>query len=132
MEAKRFFYKAKVTAVHDGDTLTADIDLGFSINLKSIKIRLDGIDTPEITSKDAALKAKAILARDFLRQECLGKDVYLESRGLDKYGRCLAKVFTLANNCCNDMLVQSGLAISYDGGTKHPEAFIISPEKNNV
>jgi micrococcal nuclease len=44
---KPYFYKAKIISVYDGDTVTAVIDLGFEIT-KKIKIRLYGINAPEI------------------------------------------------------------------------------------
>lgn len=41
-------YRAKVKSVYDGDTCTVDIDLGFHITLRDIKVRLYGVDTPEL------------------------------------------------------------------------------------
>ena len=41
-----FEYKVKITRVVDGDTVDADIDLGFDIIYRD-RIRLMGIDTPE-------------------------------------------------------------------------------------
>jgi micrococcal nuclease len=118
MDDRCFFYRAYVTDVHDGDTCTVDIDLGFSMSLRKLKVRLTGIDTAEITSKDPALKTKAVQARDWLRGQILGKDVYLESAGQDKYGRWLGKIHTKGGVCCNEELVKMGLALAYDGGTK--------------
>jgi endonuclease YncB( thermonuclease family) len=98
-----------------------DIDLGFSMSLRKLKVRLTGIDTAEITSKDPALKAKAVQARDWLRGQILGKDVFLESAGLDKYGRWLGKIHTKGGVCCNEELIKMGLALAYDGGTKQQQ-----------
>ena len=47
-------YKAKVRRVIDGDSIVCDIDLGFGIILKERNIRLFGIDTCEIRSKNLA------------------------------------------------------------------------------
>lgn len=121
MDDRCFFYRAHVTDVHDGDTVTVDIDLGFSMSLRKLKVRLTGIDTAEITSKDPVLKAKGIQARDWLREQILGKDVFLESAGLDKYGRWLGKIHTKGGVCCNEELVKMGLALAYNGGTKQQE-----------
>ena len=41
-------YKATVTKVYDGDTITVDFDLGFGILIRKQKIRLLGINTPEV------------------------------------------------------------------------------------
>ena len=121
MDQRCFFYRAHVTGVHDGDTITVDIDLGFSMSLRKLKVRLSGIDTAEITSKDPVLKEKAVKARDWLRIQILDKDVYLESSGLDKYGRWLGKIHTQGGVCCNEELVKMGLALAYDGGTKQQD-----------
>ena len=39
-------YVARITAVVDGDTFDADVDLGFRIRV-AMRFRLYGIDTPE-------------------------------------------------------------------------------------
>ncbi len=49
-------YKAKLIRVVDGDTIDAEIDLGFKIYIKE-RIRLAGIDTPE--SRTRNLKEKS-------------------------------------------------------------------------
>lgn len=121
MKEKCYFYRAMILKVSDGDTITADIDVGFGIKTSKTKVRLDGIDTAEIHSHDLALKEKAELAKSWLKETIEGKEVYLESRGFDKYGRSLAKIYTLEGLCCNEELVKMGLAIAYDGGTKHQE-----------
>lgn len=121
MKDKCFFYHAHVVDVHDGDTVRVDIDLGFSMSLRNLRIRLAGIDTAEMTSKDPALKQKAIAARDWLREKCLDKDVFLESHGMDKYGRWLGRLHTPEGSCINDALIQEGLALNYDGGKKNQE-----------
>ena len=41
-------YRAFVRKVYDGDTITVDIDLGFEVMLKNQKLRLYGINTPEV------------------------------------------------------------------------------------
>lgn len=119
MDDRCFFYRAHVIDVYDGDTLTVNIDLGFNMSLRGLKVRLHGIDTAEMKSKDPALKQKAVEARDWLRSQCLNNDVYLESFGLDKYGRWLGRIHTKAGVCCNEELVKLGLALEYDGGTKN-------------
>ena len=50
-----------------------------------------------------------------------GKEIYVESQGLDKYGRVLAKIYTLDGVCCNEELIKMGLALHYDGRKKRQE-----------
>ena len=98
-----------------GDTLTADVDLGFKMWAKKIKLRLIGIDTPEIRTKDPQEKALAIKARDRVRELCLGREVIITTRKKGKYGRWLASVYIEDGDLdIARFLIQEGLATSYD------------------
>lgn len=46
-------YQARITRTIDGDTYEADIDLGFYVTLHRQRIRLYGLDTPEVFGKNA-------------------------------------------------------------------------------
>lgn len=105
-------YRALITSVYDGDTVTANIDLGFGIWMQSQKIRLYGINAPELKG---ATKEQGLLARDFLAELVRGKEVALESikdrKG--KYGRWLARIHVSRNGMMTDvgtLLVAHGLA----------------------
>jgi len=52
MEQNLYHYKAHITKVYDGDTVTADIHLGFNMVMRKQKLRLLGIDTPEIRGEE--------------------------------------------------------------------------------
>ncbi|MHA2404578.1 MAG: thermonuclease family protein [Candidatus Kariarchaeaceae archaeon] len=113
-----YIYRATVVDVYDGDTMTVNIDLGFSIVLRNIKLRLVGIDTPELRGGTTETKSFAKEARDFVRDKCLGKQVYIRSFGKGKFGRWLATVWLVENNeksekSINDLLLESGLAKPY-------------------
>jgi endonuclease YncB( thermonuclease family) len=43
-----YTYKAQITEVYDGDTVTADIDLGFHTWRRDEKLRLYEINAPEM------------------------------------------------------------------------------------
>jgi endonuclease YncB( thermonuclease family) len=115
---KCYNYQVDVISVYDGDTITVNVDLGFSMALNKLKIRLTGVDTAEMKSTDEALKKKAIAARDFIREQILNKRVLLECYGQDKYGRWLGKIFAPDGTCLNEELIKRGFAYAYDGGTK--------------
>lgn len=91
-------YDAVVTKVYDGDTITVDIDLGFGTWIKGEKIRLYGINTPEVRGSE---KVRGLAVRDYVRSLILGKTVKLHTvkkpkttRGKKgKYGRYLGFVF---------------------------------------
>ena len=119
MSAKKCYnYQVDVISVYDGDTITVNVDLGFSMSLNKLKIRLTGVDTAEMKSTDEALKKKAVAARDFIREQILNKRVLLECYGQDKYGRWLGKIFAPDGSCLNEELIKKGFAYAYDGGTK--------------
>jgi micrococcal nuclease len=84
-------YYATVISVHDGDTLTVDIDLGFGVLLRNQKIRLHGINAPEINSDQ---KDEAIAVRDWLRTNLVGKQIDLMTMKdkKEKFGRYLGMI----------------------------------------
>ena len=87
-----FVYSAFITSVYDGDTVTADVDLGFHTHCKKLKFRLFGIDAPEIRG---ATKIKGRESRDFLRSLVLEKEVTIKSHkdSKGKYGRYLCDLY---------------------------------------
>ena len=56
-----FEYSAKVVRIVDGDTLDAEIDIGFDVFVKK-RIRLYGIDTWESRTRDLEEKKKGLAA----------------------------------------------------------------------
>lgn len=111
MEQKDYTYKAIVLDVYDGDTCTVDIDLGFGIWMKKQKLRLYGINTPELTGEQ---KQDGIKTRDYLSSLILGKEIIIETQKdkAEKYGRWLATIWLDGVNL-NKKLVQEGYAREY-------------------
>lgn len=109
-------YKARVVDVHDGDTLSLDIDLGFGMFVvgKSLSgqsllsCRLFGINAPEL-STPAGLQA-----RDFLRTLATpGTIVSVVSHGWDKYGgRFDGEVQLSDGTLLSEIMVSSGHAVA--------------------
>jgi micrococcal nuclease len=101
-------YAAHILRVVDGDTAEARVDLGFRVSVH-VTLRLYGINTPEVkgTTKEAGLKSKARL-----KELIEGKEVHLESKALDKYGRTVA-VIRLGDQNINEMLVKEGFAVVF-------------------
>ena len=105
---KLYYYKAIVVRVYDGDTITVDIDLGFKFLRQSMKIRLFGINTPEVRGKE---REEGLISRDWLRDRILGKEVIIKTMKdkTGKYGRYLGIVY-LDDININDELVANNLA----------------------
>lgn len=108
-----YTYKALITSVYDGDTVTALVDLGFHINVE-IKVRLVGINAPEIKGSN---KNAGIITRDRLREEILNKNVIIRTQKdkQEKYGRWLGEIWLPGDqSSINQKLIDEGLAIKYE------------------
>lgn len=113
----------KVVDVYDGDTITV---VFFYRNAPYLwKIRLAGIDTPELRTKCEMEKQHGYHVRDLLRKRILNKIIVLRCGGFDKYGRLLATPYQNKENLCEWMITHK-YAVPYDGGTKKPWREILS------
>ena len=110
--------RGRVIKVYDGDTITIATYVHGLPDLYRFSVRLNGIDCPEMRTKNESEKAVAKLAKQRLSDVILGKDVELHGVRLEKYGRILAEVW-INGVSMNDMLVMERLAVAYDGGTKY-------------
>ena len=117
-----YIYKIKVTRVVDGDTIDAEIDLGFDLKLKK-RIRLYGINTPETRTRDKEEKKRGLAAKKFLQQIVDEQEGVLFLKSLDqgKFGRCIGVLFErdFDDQSINDVLVQEGHAVEYFGGKRN-------------
>jgi micrococcal nuclease len=107
-------YYAIVCRVVDGDSIELNIDLGMKIFYKAV-CRLSGLNAPELNSPDEKERLRAVAARDYVSFLVpAGTKVLIRSRRLDKYGRPVAEVFTLAGVSVNEKLLQHGYAVKYE------------------
>ena len=123
-------YKAVVDRVVDGDTIDVTIDLGFSV-WKKMRVRMEGINTPESRTRDLEEKKRGLAAKDRLKSilEFNDNKCILKVSGVGKYGRALATVLveslsplnkedsiTLID--VNKQLIEEGHAVEYHGGKR--------------
>ncbi len=108
---QQYVYKAFVVSIFDGDTITVNIDLGFDVWLKEQKIRLQGINAPEVRGEQ---RTQGIKSRNRLIELILNKEVIIETvkDKKEKFGRWLGKVY-FNSELINEKLVQEGLAQKY-------------------
>lgn len=107
-----------VIKVYDGDTITIASKMPYeNSQLFRFNVRLNGIDTPEIKSKDENEKALAKKARDSLSQLIMNKNIALKNVKNEKYGRILADVY-LDDLHINKWMIEQQFAVEYDGKTK--------------
>lgn len=115
--------------VLDGDTIDCTIDLGFSIRFAA-RVRLAGIDAPEVHTADAREKAMGLRARDRLA-ELLSRGwlrVQTELDRSEKYGRVLGTIWVGDDTVSvNEQLVAERRVWRYDGGTKRKALDDIAP-----
>tara|TARA_Y100000816_G_scaffold287679_1_gene270840 strand:+ start:751 stop:1152 length:402 start_codon:yes stop_codon:yes gene_type:complete len=107
--------EAKVISVYDGDS----IKVIFPLNgvLYRWSCRLNGVDTPEIRTRNLKEKEMGLKVRDLLRDKILNKVVTLNCGELDKYGRLLVDINYESENI-NQWLITNGYAYEYNGGRK--------------
>jgi len=123
-------YKAIVNRVVDGDTIDCTIDLGFS-TWKKIRVRMEGINTPESRTRDLEEKKRGLAAKDRLIEilDYNNNKCVLKVSGLGKFGRALASVFvntlspasdnsSITEIDVNKQLIKEGHAKEYYGGKR--------------
>lgn len=123
----------RLVDVYDGDTITCIIPI-FSSYYK-FQLRLNGIDTPELKSKNESIKHQAFNAKNRIIELTTGKNditnlkEYLENNPVilwihcykfDKYGRVLSDIFLNDQNTISlsNILLKEHLALPYDGKSK--------------
>ena len=101
-------YKVKLLRIHDGDTFTGEIDLGFNVKVV-MTFRLEGLNTPEVVGKE---KAAGLVSKAFLEGKINNaKEVLVKTTNKkEKYGRYLATVFCDGVNV-NEQLIKEGYAV---------------------
>tara|TARA_R100000808_G_C2137687_1_gene145776 strand:- start:829 stop:1197 length:369 start_codon:yes stop_codon:yes gene_type:complete len=119
-------YKISPLRVIDGDTIDAEIDLGFDVKIKK-RIRFMGINTPESRTRDLEEKARGLAAKDRVKALLEGCDnITLNSHGVGKFGRCLGEIMLdkvdgqdkLTLVSLNELLINEGHAVEYHGGKR--------------
>ena len=127
MEKSMYHYKAIITDIYDADTVTADIDLGCGVWIKGEKLRLFGINAPEMRGPE---KKQGTISRDWLREEIWETDVSNEriydnpviiktiKDKTGKYGRLLAVIYMQDSAGqwinLNELMVELGYAVKKD------------------
>ena len=118
-----YIYRIKsITKVVDGDTIDANIDLGFDISLTK-RIRFAGIDTPESRTRNLEEKALGLESKEWLKKALEGaKDILIKTEKPDsteKYGRIIGHLFINdQETSLNNQMIAEGYALEYEGGKK--------------
>jgi endonuclease YncB( thermonuclease family) len=109
---------ARVLKVQDGDTFLAEAHVWPGHHVR-VRIRIRGVDAPELKGACAAERAAAERARDALDRLIHGRPVEMRNIGGDKYfGRVLADVRTSDAGDLGAWLLDRDLARPYRGGRR--------------
>lgn len=109
-------YSCYVQEVVDGDTF----HITFFINSVPItmKLRLFGVDTPELSSKNPLEKEVAKQVKEFLRKMIEHRYVKCRLMKHDKYGGRIVGTLVYKNKDLTELLLTRMLGKSYGGGNK--------------
>nr|BFD62936.1 thermonuclease family protein [Bdellovibrio sp. HM001]BFD66796.1 thermonuclease family protein [Bdellovibrio sp. HAGR004] len=103
--------RIKVISVHDGDTLTA---VGAEDPTLRYKVRLMGVDTPEVDFMKETQGEVALAARDFLRSLIPADGIITlsDDSQVDKHGRILGRLL-VGNQDLNMEMLKNGWGMIY-------------------
>ena len=109
---------AEVVEIIDGDTLAVRARIWLDQTIEA-RVRLSGVDAPELRGRCAAERRAAVEARALLAVLTEDRAVTLHDVKHDKYGgRIVARVADSHGRDLGGMLVGAGLAARYDGGRR--------------
>lgn len=108
---------ATVERVLDGDTIEVRADIWLEQSV-TVRVRIDGVDTPEREADCAAEREKAEAARAFLQERIEGVEIVLSRIVYDKYGGRVRASVTDSRGDIAQALMQRGLARPYRGGKR--------------
>ena len=120
----RFYYGCELVRVVDGDTILVDCKLGFDVEIRNMRLRFAGINTPESRTRNLEEKALGLAAKARLVEILESADsIEFESHGKGKFGRVLATPYAVIGDERTDvcqLLVREDHARLYDGGKREP------------
>ena len=112
-----FATPVRVAYIIDGDTFVGDVLLNDKTEIKSVKVRLRNVDTPEIHGNCESEIKRAEYAKQRLGELIpVGSTVEIKNVKNDKYvGRVDANVYDAANRDIGSVLVKEKIGRSYSG-----------------
>lgn len=111
-------HPADVLRVIDGDTFEARVRIWPGTDVTT-RVRLRGIDTPELRARCEGERGRALAARDALAGILSQGDVGVAQIGQDKYGgRVNASASTAQTQDVSEAMIAGGFARRYSGGKR--------------
>ena len=111
----------KYVSNYDGDTVSFDIPGLHPIIGKDVAVRLRGVDTAEINTKDECEKYMALKAKDYVRDSLKGaKDIKIKKITRGMYFRIIGAI-KVDDKDLASQLIKGNLGVPYKGDTKRPD-----------
>ena len=109
-------YKCVLDRVVDGDTVDVHIDLGFDVWLRHQRVRLSGIDCPEVRTRDDVEKIFGNAAMDRVVEVLSAETIVLDSQAFEgKFGRILGDFYVAGDSrSLTEILLEERHAVLYD------------------
>lgn len=107
-------YRAAGLRAIDGDTVDVLIDLGLNA-YRTERVRVAGVNTPELHASDPTVRAQALAAQQFTAQHVEGQvfTVQTYKAGEEKYGRYLADIRFPDGSSLAALLIAAGLGVAF-------------------
>ena len=115
-------YACTIKGWVDGDTVDVVIDLGFHIALAE-RVRVAGINSPEVHSKSPVEKSKGLAALDYAEHlapagSVLKIQTAKATKETEKFGRWLASIALADGRDFGAVMIHDGFAVPYGGGPR--------------
>ena len=126
------YHVKEIVKIVDGDTVDLVLDLGFSTFVQQ-RMRLRGIDTPELSSTNESERIIANEAKGYVSVWLINqKKLTVKTFKDDKYGRIIAEIYGDDSLCLNKILIDNGYAWEYDGSKPRNNDVNILLEKRKI
>ncbi len=111
-------HPAEVLKVIDGDTFEARVNIWPGVEITT-RVRLRGIDAPELKARCGEEHAMAVKAREALVRLLAEGGVAISRVAFDKYGgRVVADASTYGTSDVAKTMLETGMVRSYSGGRR--------------
>lgn len=114
---------AMIIGVYDGDTITAIFVLSSS-DFFRIQLRINGIDSPELRSKNPLEKEAGKVVKNYVKNKLLSRILPIQILKWDKYGGRMDAEVYLDESCkttLSQKLLRKGLVKPFSGTVKKEE-----------
>lgn len=133
------FYKVSLASVYDGDTFKVYLACRYPLFCKKMSVRVNGIDCPELKTKDPCEKQAAQKAKLFTKAFLKSGPIILRNCQKDKYFRLLCDVSVRKpsdstrkrEKSLAQALLDEKLAVPYSGGTKQKANWCLEKLEKN-